>query len=154
MSSNWTTINGVIQPGHQVASGQSKNSRYSQGSIKMQKPFFAQLGLDLSGFHEGTLNISIAPYQFSMQQPEFTFRDVEWTPLHPPEHFSFSRCSVIVQNVEYSSWIYYPHPETKTTHFQQPSILEIIAPLIPDIKYGDSVQLAINTNEVSLDKKV
>ncbi len=154
MNNNWAMINGVIQPGHQIASGQSQNRRYPEGSIKMQKPLFAQLGLDLSSMHDATLNVSIAPYQFSMQQPELTFRDVEWTSLHPPEHFSFSRCSVIVQNVEYSSWIYYPHPETKTTHFQQPSILEIIAPLIPDIKYGDSIQLAINTNEVSLDKKV
>lgn len=153
MEHNWMTVNGTVQQGHQVASGKSADSRYSESSIKLQKPFFKQLGLDLSGFYEGTLNVSIEPYRFSMQRPEFTFRDVEWTSLHPPEHFSFSRCWVVFQDAKYSSWIYYPHPETKTTHFQQPSTLEIIAPPIPNLTYGDTIQIQINTDEVSLERE-
>lgn len=153
MSSSWITVSGIIQQGHQVASGRAKHSRYPEGSIKMQKPFFSQLGLDLSKFYKGTLNVSIAPYRFSLQNPEYTFRNVEWTSLHPPEHFSFSRCAVIFKDIQYSSWIYYPHPETKTTHFQQPSTLEIISPLIPEINYGDKIQLLINQNEVHLERK-
>lgn len=153
MNSSWVTISGIVQPGHQIASGRSKQSGYPEGSIKMQKPFFQQLGLDLNEFHEATLNISIAPYRFSLQNPEYTFRNVEWTSLHPPEHFSFSRCKLIFKDVQYSSWIYYPHPETKTTHFQQPSILEAIAPLIPKINYGDKIQILINQNEVRLERE-
>ena len=42
----------------------------------------------------GTLNIDIRPLAFELVEPEFTFRDVSWTDLHPPEHFSFSRCRV------------------------------------------------------------
>jgi hypothetical protein len=34
------TINGIIQAGHQVASGRAKQNRYSDSTIKMQKPFF------------------------------------------------------------------------------------------------------------------
>lgn len=150
MTSSWITVSGIIQPGHQIASGRAKQSRYPEGSIKMQKPFFQQLGLDLSEFYEGTLNVSIAPYRFSLQNPEYTFRNVEWTSLHPPEHFSFSRCEVVFNGNHYSSWIYYPHPETKTTHFQQPSTLEIIAPPIPNISYGDNIQLLVNKTEVAL----
>ena len=35
----------------------------------MQAPFFKERGLDLSGFHRGTLNISVAPredFEFAM----------------------------------------------------------------------------------------
>ncbi len=153
MNGSWVTVNGIVQQGHQVASGRAKQGRYPEGSIKMQKPFFKQLGLDLSEFYEGTLNVSIVPYRFSLQNPEYTFRNVEWTSLHQPEHFSFSRCAVIFKDIQYSSWIYYPHPETKTTHFQQPSTLEIISLLIPKINYGDKIQLLINDNEVHLERK-
>ncbi|MBP0012578.1 MAG: hypothetical protein J7545_14050 [Roseofilum sp. SBFL] len=66
-------------------------------------------------------------------EPEFTFRSVNWTEHTLPEDFSFSRCRVSFQEQKYDSLIYYPHPETKIRHFQNPSILEILAPLIQEI---------------------
>jgi hypothetical protein len=81
-------------------------------------------------------------------QPEFTFHKVEWTDLHPPERFSFSRCKVIFENVEYEGWVYYPHPETKLRHFQNPSLLEVIAHQIPKIAYGDMVDVLLNPQEI------
>lgn len=146
----WITINGVVSHGHQVASGKAQNSSYPDSTIRMQKPLFQELGLDLTGFYDATLNVSIAPYIFSIEQPEFTFRQVEWTSLHPPEDFSFSRCKIIFNNILYEGWIYYPHPGTKKTHFQEPSIIEIIAPLIPEIQYGNEVQILLDESEVSL----
>jgi hypothetical protein len=50
----------------------------------------------------------------------------------------------------YDCWLYYPHPETKTKHFQDPSIIEIIAPYIPDITYGDKVEAMLNKEELTL----
>ena len=85
----------------------------------------------------GTLNIDLRPFTFKLVKPEFTFRNVEWTDLHPPENFSFSRCKVIFKDIEYEGWVYYPHPETKLRNFQDPSLLEVIAQPIPEIKYGD-----------------
>ncbi|MGP1386138.1 MAG: hypothetical protein ACTS2F_21445 [Thainema sp.] len=152
-NSVWITVKGVVQKGHQVASGKSRSSQYADSSIKIQKPFFKQLGLDLVDFYDGTLNISIEPYCFTMKNPEFTFFNVEWTSLHPPEHFSFSSCKLLFEGIEFNGWIYYPHPETKKSHFQNPSILEIIAPPISNIKYGDEIQILINKNEVSLKEK-
>ncbi|MFN8382786.1 MAG: hypothetical protein U0V02_12635 [Anaerolineales bacterium] len=139
-------LSGILMRGHQVASRPSKDYPYS--SLEKQKPYFKALGLDLQEYFNGTLNISIAPLEFTMAHPEFTFELVEWTDLHPPETFSFSRCRVLFKNVEYTGWVYYPHPETKKTHFQNPSLIEVITFHIPEIQYGDEIEIEINTNEI------
>jgi len=138
-------ISGILVRGHQVASRPSKDYPYS--TLEKQKPYFKELGLDLYPYFNGTLNISIAPLTFKMRQPEFTFDKVEWTDLHPPETFSFSRCKVIFKSKEYAGWVYYPHPETKKNHFQNPSLIEVIALEIPNIQYGDSVDVEIIEDE-------
>ena len=132
--------------GHQVASRPSKDYPYS--SLEKQKPFFKALGLNLYEYFNGTLNISIAPLEFEMVRPEFTFELVEWTDLHPPETFSFSRCKVFFKGVEYAGWVYYPHPETKKTHFQNASLIEVITYEIPDIQYGDKLEIEVNADEI------
>ncbi len=134
--------------GHQVASRPSKAYPYS--SLEKQKPYFKALGLDLSAYFNGTLNISIAPFEFEMTKPELTFPLVKWTDLHPPETFSFSRCKVIFEGREYEGWVYYPHPETKKTHFQNPSLVEVIAQEINGIKYGDEIKVVINKDEITI----
>jgi len=55
---------------------------------------------------------------------------------------------VIHKDIEYEGWIYYPHPETKLRHFQNPSLLEVIAYTIPDIKYGDELDVLLNPEEI------
>jgi len=114
----------------------------------MQKPFFKALGMDLEGFYEATLNVSIHPYRFSVEHPEYTFPMVEWTSFHPPETFSFSRCQVVFDGTRYEGWLYYPHPETKQAHFQNPSIVELILPYIPNLHYGDRIQVVLDANEI------
>jgi hypothetical protein len=147
---HWHTVSGLVEHGHQVASGSAADSPYPSGTIEMQTPFFQALGLDLTEYFKGTLNISISPSTFQLINPEFTFRQVEWTDRHPPEDFSFSRCRLLFQNSTYNSWIYYPHPETKKRNFQNPSIIEIIALPIPNIKYGDRVEIEYNPLEISV----
>jgi hypothetical protein len=145
----WTSIPGRIAQGYRVASGPSAD--YPYGALDRQRPIFASRGLDLSSYFNGTLNIDIRPHTFQMLKPEYTFRHVEWTDMHPPEHFSFSRCKVIFRNVEYDGWVYYPHPETKIRNFQNPSLLEVIAMPIPEIQYGDDVDVLVNPGEIAID---
>lgn len=147
-SKAWKHISGVIIQGYRVASAPSKD--YPYGALDKQRPFFKSRGLDLNDFFNGTLNIDISPFTFKLIKPEFTFHHVAWTDLHPPEHFSFSRCKVIYKGVEYEGWVYYPHPETKLRHFQNPSLLEVIAYPIPDINYGDTVQVLVNAEEIEV----
>jgi hypothetical protein len=143
-----TVVSGVIVEGYRVASGPSKDYPYS--SLERQIPMFKERGLDLEQYYYGTLNISIVPHTFELVKPEYTFRQVAWTDLHPPEDFSFSRCILRFKGSEYPSFIYYPHPETKKRHFESASILEIISVYISGIKYGDQVELEINTDELRI----
>lgn len=146
----WLSVHGVVVQGYRVASGPSKE--YPYGALERQRPFFKAGGLDLEEYFNGSLNVDIRPFEFAMVKPEFTFWHVEWTDLHPPEHFSFSRCKVIFRDVDYDGWVYYPHPETKLRHFQNPSLLEAIARKIPDIQYGDELDVIVNSEEITLKK--
>jgi len=144
----WTLVHGKLAQGYRVASGPSKD--YPYGALDRQRPIFAARGLDLSSYFNGTLNIDISPRTFKLIKPEFTIHNVEWTDLHPPEHFSFSRCKVIFKEVEYDGWVYYPHPETKLRHFQNPSLLEVIAMPIPEIQYEDELQVLVHPLEIAV----
>ena len=142
----WTLVHGVLVQGYRVASGPSKD--YPYGALDRQRPLFKARGLDLGSYFNGTLNIDIRPHTFKLIKPEYTFHHVEWTDLHPPEHFSFSPCKVIYKNIEYEGWVYYPHPETKLRHFQNPSLLEVVAQPIANIKYSDEVDVLVNPEEI------
>lgn len=143
-STAWLALSGRIVAGHQVASGRAADSPYPRGTIAMQIPHFQARGLDLSQMFPATLNVSIAPYVPRLSQPEITFAQVKWSPPHPAETFSFSPCQLEAQGQRYSGWIYYPHPETKPAHFQDPSTLEVLAPQIPTLAYGDAVRLFLS----------
>ncbi len=145
-------MRGILVQGYGVASGPSKDYPYS--ALDRQRPIFASRGLDLSNYFNGTLNIDIRPFTFKMTKPQFTFYNVEWTDLHPPEHFSFSRCKVIFKDVEYDGWVYYPHPETKQRNFQNSSLLEVIAEPIPEINYGDQLEVLVNPDEITISETV
>jgi len=146
--SNSIALTGIVKPGHQVASGQGANSPYERGTLEMQLPYFRNLGLDLSSFHLGTINISIAPQTFEFIAPKHTFPQVKWHPDYPAETFSFSPTIIIVRDISYRSWVYYPHPETKIGHFQDDSIIEIIAPKIDNLNYGDRLNLRLDLREI------
>lgn len=142
----WIRVQGILAQGYHVASGPSAD--YPYGALERQRPIFAARGFDLSDYFNGTLNVDIRPSKFEMVKPEYTFQQVEWTDLHPPEHFSFSKCRVIFKEHEYDGWVYYPHPETKIRNFQNPSLLEVIARPIPDIQYGDELDVLVNGEEI------
>lgn len=147
-SPQWTLVHGIVVEGYRVASGPSKD--YPYGALDRQRPIFKERGLDLSSYFNGTLNIDISPRIIEIIQPEFTFRNVAWTDLHPPEHFSFSRCKVVFRGVEYDGWVYYPHPETKLRHFQEPSLLEVITKSIRGIGHGDELDVLVKVEEIKV----
>lgn len=151
MNTKWVLVEGIVQKGHQVASGLAKDSPYSQGTIEMQIPFFQQLGIDLNSFFLGTLNISIYPQTVTIARPEYTFRNVKWHQDYPAEDFSFSACEVIFAGNNYPGWIYYPHPATKIGHFQDSATIEVIIPYISGINYGTKVELKVNCQAFSIE---
>ena len=145
----WITLKGTLKKGYRVASGPSK-AYPEYGSIEKQKPYFKKLGLDLDHTFNGTLNISIAPYEFEMKKPQHRFKKVKWTELTNAEDFSFSQCKIRFQGKEYTGWVYYPDPKTKKNHFQSASTIEILAPRIPNIKYRNKLEISLNTTEIKI----
>ena len=134
----------TIVQGHRVASGLNGNPRFPGGTIRMQLPFFAALGLDLGAFYPGTLNVSIAPLSYRVVTPRHTFLELKWHPEDPAEDFSF--IDVVVHRdgkKPVSGWIYFPHPETKPTHFQKSDVLELLLPWTEGLDYGTQIELDV-----------
>jgi hypothetical protein len=137
-------ISATIAQGHRVASGMNGNPRFPGGTLRMQLPFFRELGLDLSRYHLGTLNVSIAPLSYRVMQSKITFRKVKWHPEDPAEDFSFF--DVVVHRDDaapVSGLIYFPHPDTKPEHFQSPDVLELLLPWTEGLGYGTKIKLDV-----------
>lgn len=141
-------IEATLVKGHQVASGQSDSTPYPGGSISLQKPFFEEKGIDLHGYYDGTLNLSIAPKHFTIVQPDHTVENLEWIKGFPAETFFFARCKVSTHEHCYQGWIYYPHPETKTQHFHNNQLIEVLCPFIQELKYGDIVSFEYDDRKI------
>jgi len=142
-------IPATIVQGHRVASGLNGNPRFPGGTLRMQLPFFRELGLDLSGYHLGTLNVSIAPLSYRIVQARLTFRDVKWHPAEPAEDFSFFYVVVHRDGLPpVSGLIYFPHPETKPEHFQKPDVLELLLPWTEGLGYGTKIKLDVPTQQM------
>lgn len=147
---NGKVVHGIVTRGHGVASGNAKNSPYPQGSLAMQMPFFKSLGLDLNGYWLGTLNVSIAPHAWTLLRSDHCFERLTWTHLHPAETFSFVQLQMVWQTQHVRAWLYYPHPETKTAHHQNASVMEIIAPRMEGLAYDDTVTLHYASDKLLL----
>ena len=141
-------IAATVVPGHQVASGLNGDPRFPGGTLAMQVPYFRARGLDLSRYHPGTLNLSIAPLVYRVAGPRMTFRQVQWHPVEPAEDFSFFDCRIRFAGAEHAGLIYYPHPETKPEHFQADHVLEVLAPTIAGMVYGSVVELAVDPGQM------
>lgn len=142
------SLTGKLVQGHQVASGKAAESPYPAGTIEMQKPFFKKLGLDLTEYFNGTLNVKLQIQSFQIMQPDFQFENLVWAPGFNQETFSFLKCKLLHKSEQYIGWVYYPHPETKTQHFQQKDLIEILAPTIRDIVYGDELVLTFKKGTI------
>ena len=142
-------IAATIVQGHRVASGLNGDHRFPGGTMRMQAPHFLARGLDLSAYHPGTLNVSIAPLRYRVVQPRLTFRGVKWHPHEPAEDFSFLDVSVKFAGASaVDGLIYFPHPETKPEHFQQPDVLELLLPWTEGLEYGARVMLQVPEEQV------
>ena len=144
------TIDAILSKGHQVASGKAINSPFPEGTISMQIAYFLEKIPALSECFLATLNVDIQPKTFSLIHPTYTFQNIKWSQEYAAEDFSLTPCTIIYDDKEYASFHYYPHPETKIGHFHNDSILEVIAPYIEGIQYGDLLKLQIDKNRISI----
>ena len=142
-------ITGSIVRGHGVASGCSNDERFPDGTLSLQWPFFINMGLDLNRYHRATINISVCPLRPEPVCAFQTFRNIKWHPDCAAEDFSFFQVELKLEDDEsVDGLIYWPHPETKPEHFQDPHVIEIMAPKIPELSLGDKVTFLVNKSQM------
>ena len=142
-------IPATIVQGHRVASGLNGNPLFPGGTMRMQVPFFKERGLDLSRFHLGTLNVSIAPLCYEVVQARHTFHALKWHPTEPAEDFSFFDVTVHRDDEPpVEGFIYFPHPDTKPTHFQKADVLELLLPWTEGLGYGARIRLDVPVGQM------
>ena len=118
----------------------------------MQVPYFKKLGLDLTGFYPGTMNVSIAPLQYKIVKPRYTFRSLKWHPTERAEDFSFFDLRLLGHGKEsLNGFVYFPHPETKPEHFQKSNVLEFLLPHVDGVKVGSTLQVEIPSEQMRLE---
>lgn len=146
-----TSAKAVVTQGHGIASGKTPDSRFPKGTLAMQAPFFKDLGMNLSEFFSGTLNLSVHPYSYRLGTPVHSFPQVKWATCLPPENFSFYRCSIrLLEEEDFTeALVYWPHPSTKPEFHQDPHVLEILAPRIPSAHYGKEMEIRGNSSSLS-----
>jgi hypothetical protein len=139
-----------ITHGYGVASKAGK--LYPAGTIELQYPFFKQLGLDLGHYYGGTLNLSIAPKTYKINNPTHTFLDVDWYPARgKTENFLFCDCAIKVTNGYVQAYVYQPDIKTKIEHFDDPHALQIISPFIAELNDSEKVLLFLKSSQCSID---
>ncbi|MEM8953792.1 MAG: hypothetical protein AAGD22_06555 [Verrucomicrobiota bacterium] len=147
-------LNATLTRGHRVASGLAGDPRFPKGTIALQIPFFKEHGLDLlaRGLHTATLNLSISPHIWKPVSPTLTLKQIDWTPDFPPEDFSFFDCQLKPPHARsyVEALVYYPHPDTKPDYHQSPSTIEVLAPKLPDVTYGDTFALRLSPHQIEI----
>ena len=135
-------IEGKIVTGYGVASGNAGDPRFPEGTLALQWPYFIAGGLDLGGIFRGTINISVAPLKPEPIRALHTFPKVKWHDDTPSEDFSFFQIRIALgDGPPVGGYIYWPHPETKPEHFQDPHIVEVLAPSLDGVANGVAVRL-------------
>lgn len=136
-------MQGILIQGYRVASGLAKNCPWPGGSVARQLPIMAQFGVPVHNLFSGTLNIELdcecVPYP---DDAEYDF-EIDWRAPDKPTHFRLHRLSVLFNGHTYQGWSYrkiYP-ADYASLHPHPLNVIEILAPKIPGIEYGHSVQV-------------
>lgn len=116
------------------------------GSVARQLPLMARHGVPVDELYAGTLNIALdctdVPYP---SQFEFDFV-LDWRSPDKPTHFRLHALKVYFEGAEYLGWSYRKiYPEGFVSRHPQPSnVIEILAPKVSGIQYGDAVSVKFN----------
>ena len=65
------------------------------------------------------------------------------------EDFSFFKVELLVSDAKsVDGLIYWPHPETKPEHFQDPHVIEVVAPKVEGLSLKDKVSIKVNREQI------
>ena len=152
MSSRLEIFSFIVVKGHQIASGKADDARFPVGTIKVQADKFKALGLSIEECYPATINAKFFVKCITLNQHDYLFQKVKWHSDMPAENFKFLRCFILKGSNEIPAFIYQPQIETKTEHFQPANQLELLAPYIEDIHYGELLTLKVKKHAIILSK--
>lgn len=109
---------------------------------------FQKLGLDLSPYFIGTINVDISPRTFELGSPKHFFAEVDWSPHIPSENFYFFDVTLFVHEKAYQGLIYMPDPQTKVEMEQSSTVLELILPPVEQVEYGSQVEIEVMEKQI------
>ncbi len=148
---NTIEIGGIVTQGFRIASGLNKDGvpgPYGitiKDSFVQQRPFFEAELPELKEVWTGTINVDISPRIHRMIgfTKEIT---CEWHPRITETFGLVTGITLKRNNQEYPAIIYYPMP----SEFHEPrmNVIEILAPKIEGLAYGDKVELVLPTDKV------
>lgn len=142
---------GIVVKGRTSASGMRFEGK-SPGTIELQKPFFSQAGIDITGLFNGTINVSIAPKLFNIEKPDYMVT-CKWSERFPEETFWLVRVTIKHHGSDYLGYWYYPTPSEIKAH-QTNNVVELLCPKIDGLKYGDEVIIKIKEKNIVLTDSV
>jgi hypothetical protein len=148
------SVTGVVTQGYRIASGSNKegvpgpNGEILTDSFVRQRPFFEAEIPELKEVWTGTINVNIAPRLCKILKYDHEIT-CEWHPGITETFGVVSGLAVQVGRSQYvPAFIYYPLPSD--IHTPRDEIIEVLAPKIEGLNYGDTVTLHIPDGKVEI----
>lgn len=144
-------VSGVVTQGFRIASGlntEGVSGPYGitiKDSFVQQRPFFEAEIPEMKNVWTGTINVDISPHTHRMIgfTKEIT---CEWHPKITETFGLVTGVTLTHAGKNYPAIIYYPMP----SEFHEPrmNVIEILAPKIEGLAYGDKVDLVLPADKV------
>ena len=148
------SVTGTITQGFRIASGLNTegvpgpNGQMIKDSFVRQRPFFEAEIPELKAVWTGTINVNIAPQFCKMLSFDHEIT-CEWHPGITETFGVVSGVAVQVGRSQYvPAFIYYPMPSD--IHTPRHELIEVLAPKIEGLSYGDKVTLFIPDGKVEI----
>lgn len=143
------TLSGVVTEGNGTASG--RNNRYPGGSISHQLPFFAERGVSVDEYYQGTINLSPCPnpewMSIFLARPSIRLEGIEWYKGRNPENFSLEPAFIYFNRKPQQAHIYQPDYKSKGS-VDDLSTVQFVAPRIEGLSRGDQINFVCQKNRL------
>lgn len=147
-------ITGIVAEGYRIASGSNTEGvpgpfgEMLKDSFVRQRPFFEKEIPELKSVWTGTININIAPRKALMNSFDHTVT-CEWHPGITETFGIVSGVTLYAKGKTYTNcFIYYPMPSA--IHTPRHHFIEILAPKVEGLSYGDKISIDAPENRISM----
>jgi hypothetical protein len=149
-------ITGKVTQGYRIASGLNKEGIPGPGGIILKESFPRQRGFfekeipEMKEMWTGTINVNISPRTHTMLAFDHEIT-CEWHPGITETFGIVKNVTLIRDGKEYPAMIYYPF--ASDIHIPRLDTIEVLAPKVEGLKYGETVSLLVPEDKISIEEK-